>query len=94
MIGRIETGQRRIDLIEWVAICRARVYAPGEVHDALHAFAASLRHDVSRAELAGELLPLLVVAYCDDPLMSGLARCELLAATRHAGCICIPIPPC
>ncbi|MGD0140173.1 MAG: helix-turn-helix transcriptional regulator [Tepidisphaeraceae bacterium] len=23
LIGRIETGQRRIDLIEWVGICRA-----------------------------------------------------------------------
>ena len=23
LIGRIETGQRRIDLIEWVSICRA-----------------------------------------------------------------------
>lgn len=22
-VGRIETGQRRIDLVEWVAICRA-----------------------------------------------------------------------
>jgi transcriptional regulator with XRE-family HTH domain len=22
LVGRIETGQRRIDLIEWVAICR------------------------------------------------------------------------
>jgi transcriptional regulator with XRE-family HTH domain len=22
-IGRIETGQRRVDLVEWVAICRA-----------------------------------------------------------------------
>ena len=23
LIGRIETGQRRIDLVEWVGICRA-----------------------------------------------------------------------
>ncbi|MGD0464996.1 MAG: helix-turn-helix transcriptional regulator [Tepidisphaeraceae bacterium] len=23
LIGRIETGQRRIDLIEWIGICRA-----------------------------------------------------------------------
>jgi hypothetical protein len=46
----------------------------GHVHDALHALVAALGHDVGRAELAGELLPLLVAAHRDDPLGAHLLR--------------------
>jgi hypothetical protein len=35
---------------------------------------AALRHDVGRAELAGELLPRIVATHGDDPLGSHLLR--------------------
>src|SRR5208283_215723 len=47
---------------------RVRADALGRVLDALHALVAALGNDVSRAKLAGELLPRRVTAHRNDPL--------------------------
>src|SRR5258705_1310806 len=51
---------------------RVSTDAVRQLLDAGHALVAALGHDIGRAELAGELLPRLVTAHCDDTFSTHL----------------------